>query len=389
MNTFGSIHSMVKQKKNLKPPFAPTITFFNTFSTQIILYFTLGYNGGSNVTTYEYSLNNSNTWSNFTVIINNNFASGIISGLTANTSYNLKIRVNNIVGNGAESSPISFLTNNYSPPIDSLSSDTKDVMLSTRAQAYEKSAGIYGVRLLYSNYTGPIMKIRRGNDNIEKDFYYNINADNLVTDDGTTLNTSWLNNGFAIAYVTTWYDQSGNQNHATQTTTTYQPVYNLTNKYVEFSGSRFFNLPDGTHPYGDSHYTYVFKCSIYNVQGTVFSGGDALDYYDAPNAYKRNSFYRFYNEYINNWNANYIGTYHNNYSNNSVITTLYNGSQRIIYQNEAVAAGPESNSGREQPNTYNFIGKGFANLNGYIAYMYIIPIAISDSDRTILEKTVA
>ncbi|MFN0293494.1 T9SS type A sorting domain-containing protein [Pedobacter helvus] len=88
----------------------------------------------------------------------------------------------------------------------------------------------YSVRQIKSSYTGPAVRIRRDNDNQQVDVYFN--ADGVITLNSTvsvagggvateTLLSTWV--GSASAFITTWYDQSGNANHATQTTTTFQP----------------------------------------------------------------------------------------------------------------------------------------------------------------------
>ena len=73
-----------------------------------------------------------------------------------------------------------------------------------------------------------------------------INADGTATTDSSSLDT--------------WYDKSGNNNNATQSTDDNKPTFldNGLNNYtsVEFDGSEdFFNLPDGTVPYDDTPYS--------------------------------------------------------------------------------------------------------------------------------------
>ena len=70
---------------------------------------------------------------------------------------------------------------------------------------------------------GVLVEIRRSSDNAVKAFYYDDNNElSLASEDaaGTTL-SSWI--GSDNGFVRTWYDQSGNANNATQTTTTTQP----------------------------------------------------------------------------------------------------------------------------------------------------------------------
>ena len=80
---------------------------------------------------------------------------------------------------------------------------------------YSGAAAAYSLRQLSSTYSGNAIKVRRASDNAEQDIAF---ANNEL--DTATLET------FASgtdAFVTTWYDQSGNGNNATQTTASSQP----------------------------------------------------------------------------------------------------------------------------------------------------------------------
>ena len=278
-----------------------------------------------------------------------------------------------------------FKPNNFQATfnlMDSLSSTTKSTILEIN-NVTRNSAGAYGAKLLYSNYTGPILTIRRSSDNIISNFFANpigqLGTDYLGT--GISLIT-WLNG--STAYVTIWWDQTGNCNHATQITESLQPQYDTTNNYITFPGTTFFNLPDGAHPYGNSQYTYIFKCSIPSTNGGIFFGGSA-------NTNQANAFRRDLDlGYRNYWFFVDIAPATNVYSDNSIISILYDGLNRTIYKNNVVIAGPQASSGRQQTNGNNTIGKSVGGEymgGGYIKYMYIIPIAISNADRLILENT--
>jgi len=80
---------------------------------------------------------------------------------------------------------------------------------------YSGAAAAYSLRLLDTSYTGSAVRVRRASDNAEQDIAF---ANNEL--DTATLET------FASgtdAFVTTWYDQSGNANNATQATASKQP----------------------------------------------------------------------------------------------------------------------------------------------------------------------
>lgn len=78
---------------------------------------------------------------------------------------------------------------------------------------YTGAAAAYSLRDLRSNYGGPVVRVRRSSDSLEQNF----TANQILNNELTTF--CGAGNGF----VATWYDQSGNGRHATQTTTANQP----------------------------------------------------------------------------------------------------------------------------------------------------------------------
>ena len=92
---------------------------------------------------------------------------------------------------------------------------------------------IYGCRRINPFYDGPIFNIRRSSDNAIQDFYSDFNQSFIATAlSGGMLLSTWLNG--ATGYVVRWYDQSGNGNHATNTSNNAsQPNLSLqNNRYV-------------------------------------------------------------------------------------------------------------------------------------------------------------
>jgi len=81
---------------------------------------------------------------------------------------------------------------------------------------YPNAQIAYSVRRLATAYTGPLLRVRRSSDNAEQDIGFN-GSNNL---DETALTTFC---GAGNGFVTTWYDQSGNINNATQSTAANQP----------------------------------------------------------------------------------------------------------------------------------------------------------------------
>jgi hypothetical protein len=100
---------------------------------------------------------------------------------------------------------------------------------------YSGAAAAYSLRRLDSGYTGDPIRVRRDGDNAEADIPFTSTGD-LDTD----ALLAHCNN--SKGYVKTWYDQSGNANDATQTTTGNQPMIvdtrtNLVDYSENFSAS--------------------------------------------------------------------------------------------------------------------------------------------------------
>lgn len=81
---------------------------------------------------------------------------------------------------------------------------------------YSGAAAAYSLRKLTNFYGGSAIRVRRSSDNTEQDIGFDGNGD---------LNTSALLSfcGAGNGFIVTWYDQSENARHATQSTATNQP----------------------------------------------------------------------------------------------------------------------------------------------------------------------
>ena len=80
---------------------------------------------------------------------------------------------------------------------------------------YSGAAAAYSLRLLDSTYSGNAIKVRRASDNAEQDIAFSNNELDTATLETFASGTD--------AFVTTWYDQSGNGYDAAQATASAQP----------------------------------------------------------------------------------------------------------------------------------------------------------------------
>lgn len=103
-------------------PNAPTITGTNTGKSTISVAFTPGSDNGLPITNYEYSLNGAAYTALYPASTNSPF---VISGLTPNTPYTIRIKASNSLGVGAASAPVT------ATPTLSYSGGTGDIACGT------------------------------------------------------------------------------------------------------------------------------------------------------------------------------------------------------------------------------------------------------------------
>ena len=139
------------------------------------------------------------------------------------------------------------------------------------------AAAAYSLRLLSSCYYGKAIRVRRSNDNATIDIGFTAQGD---------LDTTSLKSfiGVNSAYVTIWYDQSGNGKNATQISEQNQPriindgVLDLYGERPSIAalGNHYFNLPNGTVPTGNSNYSINFAMKVTGDPGSfgIIGSGD-------------------------------------------------------------------------------------------------------------------
>lgn len=130
---------------------------------------------------------------------------------------------------------------------------------------YPSASAAYSTRKLRNYYIGAAMRVRRSSDNAEQDIYFDANG-NL---DETALTTFvGVGNGF----VTTWYDQSGNGNNATQSTAGNQPQIVASGSVIKLTGI------GSARPV--LHFTGLGKRFVFSssISGSVFTSFNTSKY---------------------------------------------------------------------------------------------------------------
>jgi hypothetical protein len=126
---------------------------------------------------------------------------------------------------------------------------------------YSGAAAAYSLRQLRSAYSGDAIRVRRASDNTEQNIGF---VDNELDTSALTTFCSGTN-----GFVTTWYDQSGNANNATQTTSANQPkIYDSVSGVIQDNGKAAFEL-DGSDGFVFDNFfsnlnTYSFN--VFNPQ---------------------------------------------------------------------------------------------------------------------------
>ena len=108
---------------------------------------------------------------------------------------------------------------------------------------YTGAAAAYSLRKLSNSYSGNAIKVRRASDNTEQDISF---VDNV-------LDTSSLESfcSGTDGFVTTWYDQSGNDNRLTQTSASAQAKIVSSGTTITESGKPTLEF-DGSNDYMES-----------------------------------------------------------------------------------------------------------------------------------------
>jgi len=133
---------------------------------------------------------------------------------------------------------------------------------------YSGAAAAYSLRQLSSTYSGNAIKVRRASDNAEQDIAFSNNELDTATLETFASGTD--------AFVTTWYDQSGNGNDAANATASAQPKIVSAGSTILENGKAAIQW-DGTNDY--LNHTFSTPSQLYRINMSLWivnnvTGGD-------------------------------------------------------------------------------------------------------------------
>ena len=266
------------------------------------------------------------------------------------------------------------------PPLD-----VRELVDGERTGDLVEAAAAYSLRNLSSTYTGNVVDVRRSSDDTEESFTAAEVADGtLVTWVGAS------NDG----HVKTWYDQSGNDNHATQGTDAKQPKIVDAGSLVT-GGIDFDGVNDGLSVSGQVLTSSLFYAtSVMNhATGTSTANGqNAFGQYQigtsgrfqlSANASNEYSFFANATDPIIGFSTGAIGTAQ------TLISINGDGSNAEIWR-DGTSKATDAYSGFTPANVNFTIGidaSGDREFNGNIAEVIIYNSDQSDN-RTAIEANI-
>lgn len=225
INTFGNTYGSPCEVREPTTTLAPVIGLLARVNTEASISFQWTKKSGAASYRIEYKQSSASVW----IVYNANYTttSATITGLLSSTSYDIRIYGVNAVGLGEVSSTLTALTT--APASGTRAVDVTGV----------SAAAAYGMRKLRSTYNGPAIRLIRYSDYTERDIPFS--GDEIDTAAYEAFVTENVTEG-EVPYVVTWYDQSANAVHLSQTNILSRPnvIYDNGRLVIRFNTSYEF-----------------------------------------------------------------------------------------------------------------------------------------------------
>jgi len=197
---------------------------------------------------------------------------------------------------------------------------------------YGGAAAAYSLRQLSVNYTGSAIRVRRSSDNAEQDIGF---SDGLL-DTASLSSFCGADNGF----VTSWYDQSGNSNNATQITAINQPrIYDSSTGLITLGGQPALDFNSSFDFFVDylnmPNFSTFQNVTVASVIGDLLSSNFPSDNFS--------TYYVKYDLWQAGLNATSFGPIVTTHQLNFLLAT--NGANTLYNNNTAPSASPVTGAG--------------------------------------------
>ena len=255
------------------------------------------------------------------------------------------------------------------------------------ASATSSAVGAFSLRAV-NGTSAKAVQVRNGTTSAIQDFWAD-RLGNLLTAPvtGQTL-ANWL--GAATGYVTTWYDQSGQGNHASQATAVNQPTLNLSNASISFSGSQWLSNASPTNmfiPLYQNSYSIVTKHGQWTAGGTWSTGNTASFLTNSFNGLRWAT-----GNYYQNFKGGGFLTFGPQPGTFPVVATVVNNRTTDIgYINGVQSATTTVIAPVIEAAYSQYIGQdinGGVKMQGELYSVVFFKSALSTADRTVIENLV-
>jgi hypothetical protein len=207
-----------------------------------------------------------------------------------------------------------------------------------------------------------------------------------------------LNLNANFAYVTTWYDQSNNGFHATQTTQANQPILTAdsSGRYMidsQNTGTQFLQMSTtGPVPTGSGNYTLLVRHGSLNSNiGAFIGAGNATN--NQSNVLRGGSDSGV--GYWNYWYANDLGIGTNSRPAGNTVAVTWDGTTRRGYvvgnggSSMTTVTNSNTNTGINVTTAQQYLFRDLlgTSLNGQMYHAYIYNIALGTGDLSVLTNS--